>query len=107
MLYKVVAGHRMSRKKWDTPWEALDEAMGILSPRNNAVEFCWCGTDAKFYEEVTDEKPERELTEDSYIIGESGNFALVRKSDDLDILNWALKELADNIYIQDFDNEEE
>lgn len=105
-MYKVIGKKsEKSYRKFNTAWDALEEAVRILENRHHATQLCWCGADVEFYKEVTGSEPTVELKEDSFILGDGDFFTVVNGSYTLEEINYALSDVAENIYIKEVEEE--
>lgn len=101
-MYKVIGKKsEKSYREFNTAWDALEEAVRILENRHHATQLCWCGEDVEFYKEVTGSEPSIELKEDSFILGDGDFFTVVNRSYTLEEINYALSDVAENIYIEE------
>ena len=107
-MFKVIGKKsEKSYKEFNTVWYALEEAVRILENRHHATQLCACGTDVEFYKEVTGSEPTVELKEDSFILGDGDFFTVVNGSCTLEEANDALSDVAENIYIEEVEEDEE
>ena len=107
-MYKVIGKKsEKSYREFNTVWDALEEAVRILENRHHATQLSACGTDVEFYKEITGSEPSVELKEDSFILGDGDFFTVVNRSCTLEEANYALSDVAENIYIEEVEEDEE
>ena len=99
-MFRLLDGNKTIATN-ENAFELLKDATNFNEKGSHAAILTWCGTDKDFYEEVTTFKPQSELTDKTWIIGDGDYFATITEDATTDELNNALSEIHSPLKIEE------
>lgn len=99
-MFRLLDGNKTITTN-ENAFELLKDATDFNEKGSHAAILTWCGTDKDFYEEVTTFKPQSELTDKTWIIGDGDYFATITEDATIDELNNALSEIHSPLKIEE------
>lgn len=99
-MFRLLDGNKTIATN-ENAFELLKDATDFNEKGSHAAILTWCGTDKDFYEEVTTFKPQLELTDKTWIIGDGDYFAPVNEDATLQEINNALSDIHSPLKIEE------
>lgn len=99
-MFRLLDGNKTIATN-ENAFELLKDATDFNEKGSHAAILTWCGTDKDFYEEVTTFKPQSELTDKTWIIGDGDYFATITEDATLQEINNALSDIHSPLKIEE------